>query len=92
MFAFACGCVGIATVVMGLQREDVEVFRDQIISLYEDASKELEIDESIVYARMIPGTGEVLNITSCKLCDSCRADYGRVKISPWGDIYILRFG
>lgn len=93
IFAFVCGCVGIAVSTVGLQREDVEIFGHIILRYFNNIAKELDMETSIVYAKMIPGTHEVLLVTACKLCAECEKDYStaKTKITPWGDLYILHF-
>jgi hypothetical protein len=90
IFSFVCGCIGFSARISGLEREDVEVFKEYITKQFEEISEALNIKPEVVYASIIPGTEEVLNISSRKLCDSCLDDYSRVEHAPWGDVYVLK--
>jgi hypothetical protein len=90
IFSFVCGCIGFSARISGLEREDVEVFKEHILKQFEEISEVLSIKPEVVYTTIIPGTEEVLNISSRKLCDTCFDDYSRVEYAPWGDVYVLK--
>jgi len=89
-FALPCGCHGITINTRGLQVDDLEVFQEHITKYFKEASLEMEVEPSFLFARLIPGTPELASLNSRVLCDRCYMDFARGSgKSPRPDIYIL---
>ncbi|TGC10955.1 DUF5402 family protein [Methanolobus halotolerans] len=89
-FALPCGCCGITANARGLQADDLEIFEDHIAQYLKEASLELDIEPSFLFARIIPGTSEIASLNSRVLCNRCYMDFARGSgKKPRPDIYIL---
>ncbi|MBN2110111.1 MAG: DUF5402 family protein [Methanosarcinaceae archaeon] len=90
VFALPCGCCGITINTRGLQVDDLEIFEEHIKEYLKEASEEMEIEPSFLFARLIPGTSEIASLNSRILCNRCYMDFSRGSgKSPRPDIYIL---
>ena len=89
-FALPCGCCGITMNSRGIQVDDLEIFEEHIKEYLKDASIELDIEPSFLFARLIPGTSEIASLNSRVLCNRCYADFSKgTGKNPRPDIYIL---
>lgn len=89
-FALPCGCHGITANTRGLQVDDLEIFEDHITGYLREASVEMEIEPSFLFARLIPGTSEIASLNSRVLCNRCYMDFSKgAGKSPRPDLYIL---
>lgn len=90
VFGMACGCVGFAADLRGLKSDDVEVFREKINALLADLSVSVGVDPQFIYARKLPGSDEVVVLTTRELCERCKREFAGSKASPRPDIMVLR--
>jgi len=90
VFGMACGCVGFAVDLRGLQVDAVEVFTERINALLEDISNSVGITPEFIYARKLPGSDEVVVLTTRELCERCKKEFAGSKASPRPDILVLK--
>lgn len=90
VFGMACGCVGFAADLRGLQADDVAVFKEKINSILEEISKSNGVKPEFMYARKLPGSDEVVTLTARELCDRCKREFAGSKASPRPDIVVLK--
>jgi hypothetical protein len=90
VFGMACGCIGFAADLRGLQVEAVEVFKEKINALLEDISRSAGVKPEMIYARKLPGNEEVIVLTTRELCDRCKKEFAGSKASPRPDILVLK--
>ncbi|MDI3539414.1 MAG: hypothetical protein PWQ52_537 [Methanolobus sp.] len=92
IFSLPCGCCGVTLNTRGLQVDDLEIFEEHITGYFKTASKELEVEPSFLFARLVPGTAEIASLNSRLLCSRCYMDFARSSGKmPRPDIYILNF-
>lgn len=90
VFGMACGCVGFAADLRGLQADDVAVFKEKINSILEEISKSNGVKPEFMYARKLPGSDEVVTLTARELCERCKREFAGSKASPRPDIVVLK--
>jgi hypothetical protein len=90
VFGMVCGCVGFAADLRGLQSDAVEVFTEKISALLEEISTSVGVKPEIIYARKLPGSEEVVVLTTRELCDRCKKEFAGSKAPPRPDIMILK--
>ena len=90
VFGMACGCLGFAVDLRGLQVDAVEVFTERINALLEDISTSVGITPEFIYARKLPGSDEVVVLTTRELCERCKREFAGSKASPRPDILVLK--
>jgi hypothetical protein len=90
VFGMACGCLGFAVDLRGLQVDAVEVFTERINALLEDISNSVGITPEFIYARKLPGSDEVVVLTTRELCERCKKEFAGSKASPRPDILVLK--
>lgn len=90
VFGMVCGCIGFAADLRGLQSDAVEVFTEKITGILEGISSSVGIEPEIIYARKLPGSEEVVVLTTRELCDRCRREFAGSKAPPRPDILILK--
>ena len=90
-FALPCGCCGITVNTRGIQVDDLEIFEEHITGYLKEASLELDIEPSFLFARLVPGTSELASLNSRVLCNRCYMDFSKGSGKrPRPDIYILK--
>ena len=92
VFGMACGCIGFAADLRGLQSDAVEVFTEKINALLEEISTSVGVKPEIIYARKLPGSEEVVVLTTRELCERCKREFAGSKASPRPDIMVLKKG
>jgi hypothetical protein len=90
VFGMACGCIGFAADLRGLQSDAVEVFTEKINALLEETSTSVGVKPEIIYARKLPGSEEVVVLTTRELCERCKREFAGSKASPRPDIMVLK--
>ncbi|MBN1763453.1 MAG: DUF5402 family protein [Methanomicrobia archaeon] len=90
VFGMACGCIGFAADLRGLQVDAVEVFMEKINALLEEISVSVGVKPEIIYARKLPGSEEVVVFTTRELCERCKKEFAGSKAPPRPDILILK--
>lgn len=90
VFGMACGCVGFAADLRGLQSDAVEVFTEKINAILEEISVSVGVKPEIIYARKLPGSEEVVVLTTRDLCERCRSEFAGSKAPPRPDIMMLK--
>ena len=90
VFGMACGCLGFAVDLRGLQVDAVEVFIERINALLEDISTSVGIKPEFIYARKLPGSDEVVVLTTRELCERCKREFAGSKAPPRPDILVLK--
>ncbi|MFZ2071250.1 MAG: DUF5402 family protein [Halobacteriota archaeon] len=90
VFGMACGCIGFAADLRGLQIEDVDVFKDKINAILSELSKSVGVEPEFIYARKLPGSEEVVTLTARALCERCKREFAGSKASPRPDIVVLK--
>jgi len=90
VFGMACGCVGFAADLRGLRSDDVEVFTEKIKSILEAISESVGIEPEFIYARKLPGSEEVVVLTTRELCERCKKEFAGSKAPPRPDIVVLK--
>jgi hypothetical protein len=90
VFGMVCGCVGFAADLRGLQSDDVAVFREKIDAVLEEISKSVGVEPEFVYARKLPGSEEVVTLTTRELCERCKREFAGSKAAPRPDIVVLK--
>ncbi len=90
VFGMACGCVGFAADLRGLQSDAVEVFTEKINAILEEISTSVGVKPEIIYARKLPGSEEVVVLTTRDLCERCRSEFAGSKAPPRPDIMMLK--
>ena len=90
VFGMACGCVGFAADLRGLRSDDVEVFTEKIKSILEAISESVGIEPEFIYARKLPGSEEVVVLTTRELCERCKREFAGSKAPPRPDIVVLK--
>ncbi len=90
VFGMACGCVGYAADLRGLQSDDVDVFKEKINAIMSELSKSMGVEPEFVYARKLPGSEEVVTLTARELCERCKREFAGSKASPRPDIVVLK--
>lgn len=90
VFGMACGCIGFAADLRGLQSDAVEVFTEKINALLEEISTSVGVKPEIIYARKLPGSEEVVVLTTRELCERCKREFAGSKASPRPDIMVLK--
>jgi len=90
VFGMACGCIGFAADLRGLQVDAVEVFMEKITALLEEISASVGVKPEIIYARKLPGSEEVVVFTTRELCERCKKEFAGSKAPPRPDILILK--
>ncbi len=90
VFGMACGCVGYAADLRGLQSDDVDVFKEKINAILSELSKSMGVEPEFVYARKLPGSEEVVTLTARELCERCKREFAGSKASPRPDIVVLK--
>lgn len=90
VFGMACGCVGYAADLRGLQSDDVDVFKEKINAILSGLSKSVGVEPEFIYARKLPGSEEVVTLTARELCERCKREFAGSKASPRPDIVVLK--
>jgi hypothetical protein len=90
VFGMACGCTGFAADLRGLQVDAVEVFREKINALLEEISASVDVKPEFIYARKLPGSEEVVILTTRQLCERCKREFAGSKAPPRPDIIVLK--
>ena len=90
VFGMACGCIGFAADLRGLQVDAVEVFREKINALLEEISASVAVKPEFIYARKLPGSEEVVILTTRHLCERCKREFAGSKAPPRPDIIVLK--
>jgi hypothetical protein len=90
VFGMACGCTGFAADLRGLQVDAVEVFREKINALLEEISASVDVKPEFIYARKLPGSEEVVILTTRQLCERCKREFAGSKAPPRPDILVLK--
>ncbi len=90
VFGMACGCVGYAADLRGLQSDDVDVFKAKINAILSELSKSVGVEPEFIYARKLPGSEEVVTLTARELCERCKREFAGSKASPRPDIVVLK--
>jgi len=90
VFGMACGCVGFAADLRGLRSDDVEVFTEKINSVLEAISESVGVEPEFIYARKLPGSEEVVVLTTRELCERCKREFAGSKAPPRPDIMVLK--
>ncbi|WP_457614130.1 DUF5402 family protein [Methanopyrus sp.] len=85
LFVARCGCVGVVFMVRGVELRDVS---DEVLNEVEEAGKVLGVRPEVVYARVVPGTQMVIDLTVRTLCDTCRREFSGEEPRP--DLKVLR--
>jgi len=90
VFGMACGCVGYAADLRGLQSDDVDVFKEKINAILSELSKSVGVEPEFIYARKLPGSEEVVTLTARELCERCKREFAGSKAPPRPDIVVLK--
>jgi hypothetical protein len=90
VFGMACGCVGFAADLRGLHGDDVAVFKEKINVVLEEISLSVGVKPEFMYARKLPGSEEVVTLTSRELCERCKREFAGSKAAPRPDIVVLK--
>ena len=90
VFGMACGCTGFAADLRGLQVDAVEVFKEKITALLEEISTSVDVRPEFIYARKLPGSEEVVILTTRQLCERCKREFAGSKAPPRPDIVVLK--
>ncbi|MGC9444327.1 MAG: DUF5402 family protein [Candidatus Methanospirareceae archaeon] len=90
VFGMACGCTGFAADLRGLQVDAVDVFRERITALLEEISASVNVKPEFIYARKLPGSEEVVILTTRQLCERCKREFAGSKAPPRPDILVLK--
>lgn len=90
VFGMACGCVGLAADLRGLHGDDASVFKEKINAVLEEISLSVGVKPGFMYARKLPGSEEVVTLTSRELCERCKREFAGSKAAPRPDIVILK--
>ena len=90
VFGMACGCVGFAADLRGLRSDDVEVFTEKINSILGAISESVGVEPEFIYARKLPGSEEVVVLTTRELCERCKKEFAGSKAPPRPDIVVLK--
>ncbi|MDI6886515.1 MAG: DUF5402 family protein [archaeon] len=90
IFGMACGCVGFAADLRGLRSDDVEVFTEKINVILEEISGSVGVKPEFIYARKLPGSEEVVVLTTRELCERCKREFAGSKAPPRPDILVLK--
>ena len=90
VFGMACGCVGFAADLRGLRSDDVEVFTEKINVILEEISGLVGVKPEFIYARKLPGSEEVVVLTTRELCERCKREFAGSKAPPRPDILVLK--
>ena len=90
LFSMACGCIGFSSDIRGLQKSDVEIFREKISEILEEISQSIGIEPEFIYARSLPGTEEVVALTARELCGGCKKELSSSKSAPRPDVVVLK--
>lgn len=90
VFGMACGCVGFAADLRGLKSDDVEVFMEKINAILAEISVSVGVEPEFIYARKLPGSDEVVVLTTRELCERCKREFAGSKAPPRPDIMVLK--
>lgn len=90
VFGMACGCVGFAADLRGLKSDDVEVFMEKINAILAEISESVGVEPEFIYARKLPGSDEVVVLTTRELCERCKREFAGSKAPPRPDIIVLK--
>jgi hypothetical protein len=90
VFGMVCGCVGFAADLRGLRSDDVEVFTEKINVILEEISGSVGVKPEFIYARKLPGSEEVVVLTTRELCERCKREFAGSKAPPRPDIIVLK--
>jgi hypothetical protein len=90
VFGMVCGCVGFAADLRGLRSDDVEVFTEKINVILEEISGSVGVKPEFIYARKLPGSEEVVVLTTRELCERCKREFAGSKAPPRPDILVLK--
>jgi hypothetical protein len=90
VFGMTCGCTGFAADLRGLQVDAVEVFSEKITALLEEISASVDVKPEFIYARKLPGSEEVVILTTRQLCERCKREFAGSKAPPRPDIIVLK--
>lgn len=90
VFGMACGCVGFAADLRGLRSDDVEVFMEKINAILAEISESVGVEPEFIYARKLPGSDEVVVLTTRELCERCKREFAGSKAPPRPDILVLK--
>ena len=90
VFGMACGCVGFAADLRGLQSDAVEVFTEKLNVILEEISASVGVKPEFIYARKLPGSDEVVVLTTRELCERCKKEFAGSKAPPRPDIMVLK--
>jgi hypothetical protein len=74
---------------MGLKLEDIEVFKEHLISYFKDMSMDLGIVPNCICIQTSSDDSEIAKLKSQELCDSCRKEYSVAKGRAWPCFYLL---
>lgn len=92
MFALPCGCAGITANMRGLEVDDLDVFEPQIKGLLKEVAASLDVNPSVTFARLVPGSSIVASLNWRVLCSRCYPDFARSDGKmPRPDLYMLQF-
>lgn len=92
MFALPCGCAGITANMRGLEVDDLEVFEPQLLPYLKEMAANLEVEPSVMFARLVPGSSIVASLNWRVLCSRCYPDFARGEgKTPRPDLYMLQF-
>ena len=92
VFALPCGCAGITANMRGLEVDDLEVFKPQILPLVKEMASDLGVRPSVTFARLVPGSSIVASMNWRTLCLRCYPEFARGEgkmLRP--DLYMLQF-
>ncbi|MBE0516555.1 MAG: DUF5402 family protein [Methanophagales archaeon] len=90
VFGMVCGCVGFAADLRGLRSDDVAVFTEKINVILEEISGSVGVKPEFIYARKLPGSEEVVVLTTRELCERCKREFAGSKAPPRPDILVLK--
>jgi hypothetical protein len=90
VFGMVCGCVGFTADLRGVQSDDIDVFKERINTILEDITHSVGIVPEFIYARKLPGSEEVVTLTTRELCERCKKEFAGSKAAPRPDILVLK--
>ena len=66
------------------------VFKERLCALLEELSRSASVEPEFVYARKLPGSEEVVTLTTRELCERCKREFAGSKAAPRPDILVLK--
>jgi len=92
MFALPCGCSGITANMRGLEADDLEVFEPQLILYLKELAVNLQVNPTVIFARLVPGSSIVASLNWRTLCPRCYPEFAKGDSkTPRPDLYMLQF-